>query len=50
MGHRCIVVGAGMVGTSTAWHLRQRGHEVLLIDRRAPGQETSHGNAGLIQR
>jgi D-amino-acid dehydrogenase len=39
-----------MVGTSTAWHLRQRGHQVLLIDRREPGQETSFGNAGLIQR
>lgn len=50
MGYRCVVVGAGMVGTSTAWHLRQRGHEVVLIDRRAPGQETSFGNAGLIQR
>lgn len=49
MGSSCIVVGAGMVGTSTAWHLRQLGHEVLLIDRGAPGQETSFGNAGLIQ-
>jgi D-amino-acid dehydrogenase len=39
-----------MVGTSTAWHLRRRGHEVLLIDRGEPGQETSLGNAGLIQR
>ncbi len=39
-----------MVGVSTAWHLRQRGHEVLLIDRSEPGQETSFGNAGLIQR
>lgn len=39
-----------MVGASTAWHLRQRGHEVLLIDRNEPGQETSFGNAGLIQR
>lgn len=39
-----------MVGTSTAWHLRRRGYQVLLIDRREPGQETSFGNAGLIQR
>ncbi|PVE42282.1 NAD(P)/FAD-dependent oxidoreductase [Limnohabitans planktonicus] len=45
-----LVVGAGMVGTCTALHLQQRGFEVLLLDRRAPGQETSFGNAGLIQR
>jgi D-amino-acid dehydrogenase len=45
-----IVLGAGMVGTCTALHLQSRGHTVTLVDRRAPGQETSHGNAGLIQR
>lgn len=49
MGSVCAVIGAGMVGTATAWHLRQRGHEVILIDRSEPGQETSFGNAGLIQ-
>jgi D-amino-acid dehydrogenase len=45
-----IVLGAGMVGTCTALHLQQRGLDVVLVDRRAPGQETSFGNAGLIQR
>lgn len=45
-----IVLGAGMVGTCTALHLRERGHRVLLLDRREPGRETSYGNAGLIQR
>ncbi|PUE39317.1 FAD-binding oxidoreductase [Limnohabitans sp. Bal53] len=44
-----LVLGAGMVGTCTALHLQQRGYEVTLVDRRAPGQETSFGNAGLIQ-
>ncbi len=39
-----------MVGTCTALHLQQRGYDVTLVDRRAPGQETSMGNAGLIQR
>lgn len=39
-----------MVGVCTALHLQQRGFEVTLIDRRAPGLETSFGNAGLIQR
>jgi D-amino-acid dehydrogenase len=45
-----LVLGAGMVGTCTALHLQQRGYDVTLVDRRAPGQETSMGNAGLIQR
>jgi D-amino-acid dehydrogenase len=44
-----IVVGAGMVGVCTAIHLRLRGHEVVLIDKREPGRETSYGNAGVIQ-
>ncbi|WP_348761166.1 FAD-dependent oxidoreductase [uncultured Salinisphaera sp.] len=45
-----IVLGAGMVGVSIACHLALRGRRVSLIDRRAPGRETSFGNAGLIQR
>ena len=44
------VLGAGMVGVCTALHLQQRGVPVVLIDRRESGQETSYGNAGLIQR
>ncbi len=48
--HTVLVLGAGMVGTCTALHLQQRGHEVLLLDRGQPGQETSYGNCGLIQR
>jgi D-amino-acid dehydrogenase len=39
-----------MVGVSGALHLQRRGRDVALIDRRAPGEETSYGNAGLIQR
>ncbi len=45
-----IVLGAGMVGVSVALHLQERGRDVVLVDRRAPGEETSYGNAGLIQR
>ncbi len=45
-----LVLGAGMVGVSTALHLQQRGATVILIDRRGVAEETSHGNAGLIQR
>ncbi|WP_322991606.1 FAD-binding oxidoreductase [Limnohabitans sp.] len=49
MASSILVLGAGMVGTCTALHLQQLGFEVTLVDRRAPGQETSFGNAGLIQ-
>ncbi|WP_054927430.1 MULTISPECIES: FAD-binding oxidoreductase [unclassified Burkholderia] len=45
-----IVLGAGIVGVSSALHLQDRGLRVVLVDRRAPGEETSHGNAGLIER
>lgn len=45
-----LVLGAGIVGVSTALHLARRGRSVALIDRRAPGEETSHGNAGVIER
>ncbi len=45
-----IVLGAGIVGVSVALHLQQRGRDVVLIDRRGAGEETSYGNAGLIQR
>ena len=50
MSRNIIVLGAGMVGVSVAWHLARRGHDVTLVDRRAPGLETSFGNAGIIQR
>ncbi|MBR8057219.1 NAD(P)/FAD-dependent oxidoreductase [Burkholderia dolosa] len=45
-----IVLGAGIVGVSSALHLQDRGLRVALVDRRGPGEETSHGNAGLIER
>jgi D-amino-acid dehydrogenase len=45
-----LVLGAGMVGTCTALQLALRGHAVMLVDRQAPGRETSYGNAGIIQR
>jgi D-amino-acid dehydrogenase len=50
MNTSILVLGAGMVGTCTALHLQQRGFDVTLVDRQSPGQETSMGNAGLIQR
>jgi D-amino-acid dehydrogenase len=44
-----IVLGAGIVGTSAALHLAKRSVAVALIDRRGPGEETSYGNAGIIE-
>lgn len=45
-----LVLGAGMVGVSAALHLQQRGRNVVLIDRHERvGEETSYGNAGLIE-
>ena len=43
-----VVLGAGIVGVSTAYAARERGMSVVLVDRREPGSETSYGNAGII--
>jgi D-amino-acid dehydrogenase len=45
-----IVLGAGMIGVSAALHLQARGRDVVMLDRRGAGLETSFGNAGLIER
>jgi D-amino-acid dehydrogenase len=44
------VLGAGMIGVCVALHLQKRGRTVALVDRRGAAEETSFGNAGLIQR
>ena len=44
-----IVLGAGIVGTSIAVYLAKRGLSVALVDRGAPGEGTSYGNAGIIE-
>lgn len=46
---KVAVVGAGVVGVTSAWYLRQAGHEVGVIDRAAgPALETSFANAGMV--
>jgi D-amino-acid dehydrogenase len=46
---KVIVLGAGIIGISTAWHLLERGHEVVVVDRQeAAAQETSFANAAQI--
>lgn len=44
------VLGAGIVGVSTALELQQRGLRVVLIDRLEAASETSFGNAGILSR
>ena len=42
---KVIVLGAGVVGTASAWYLRQAGHEVTVLERQpGPALETSFAN------
>ncbi len=46
---KVIVLGSGIIGTSSAWFLQKAGHDVTVIERQ-PGaaQETSFANGGQI--
>lgn len=46
---KIIVLGSGVIGTTTAYYLAKAGHEVTVIDRQpAAGLETSFANAGEV--
>src|SRR3954465_4681241 len=46
---KVVVLGAGVIGVTTAWYLNKAGHEVTVIDRRdAAATETSFANGGQI--
>ncbi len=46
---KVIVLGAGLLGVTSAYFLRQQGHEVCVVDRQAtPAAETSFANGGQI--
>lgn len=46
---KTLVLGAGIIGISTAWHLAERGHEVTVVDRQPDAAlETSFANAAQI--
>jgi D-amino-acid dehydrogenase len=46
---KITVLGAGIIGISTAWHLTERGHEVTVVDRQSDAAlETSFANAAQI--
>lgn len=47
-GKTIAIIGAGIVGVSTAIWLQRDGHKVILIDRAGPGEAASHGNGGVL--
>lgn len=46
---KVIVLGAGVIGVSSAWYLSQLGHDVVVVDRQpAAGRETSFANGAQV--
>jgi D-amino-acid dehydrogenase len=46
---RIVVLGAGVVGTASAWYLARAGHAVTVVDRQAGAAlETSFANGGQV--
>ena len=46
---KIIVLGAGVIGVTSAWYLSRAGHEVTVIDRQpGPALETSFANGGQV--
>lgn len=48
MNRHSVVIGAGIVGASCAWHLQRKGRQVTLVDPELPGDACSFGNASCI--
>ncbi|MGH8413103.1 MAG: D-amino acid dehydrogenase [Gammaproteobacteria bacterium] len=49
MQRTAVVIGAGLIGTTTAWYLAERGFDVTVLERHeGPGLETSFANGGLL--
>ena len=45
---RIAVIGAGIVGVSTAIWLQRDGHDVVVVDKLGPAEGTSYGNGGVL--
>jgi len=49
MGRQIVIIGAGVIGVSTAYYSLKKGHNVTLIERASENAEgCSYGNAGMI--
>ena len=48
MKKKIAVIGAGIIGVSTAIWLQRDGHKVVLIDREGPAAGASYGNGGVL--
>jgi len=48
MGKHCVVIGAGIIGASCAWHLQRKGLRVTLVGHELPAQSCSSGSASCI--
>ncbi len=46
--HQVLVIGAGVVGLSTALYLRRTGLDVTVLDPLGPAGGASFGNAGML--
>lgn len=47
-GKTVAIIGAGIVGVSTALWLQRDGYDVIMIDRLGPAEGTSYGNGGVL--
>jgi D-amino-acid dehydrogenase len=46
---KALIIGSGLIGTTSAYFLARRGWEVTVLDRQGgPGQETSFANGSLL--
>ena len=46
---KVLILGAGVIGITSAWYLSKKGFDVTVIDRQnGPGLETSFANGGQI--
>ena len=43
-----VIIGAGIVGVSTALWLQREDHDVILVDKQGPGDGASYGNGGVL--
>src|ERR1700733_10977622 len=49
MSKDVLIIGAGVIGLSTAWHCARKGHRVTVLERNGPQRDgCSFGNAGMV--